>query len=704
VILPRLASSSDLPIWYVLCRSAETYRSTRDELQALVGSSFAPFSGAAANFHDGDAIDGAVREAYGAYAFKIPVLETGLVTPLRERLLLYLQLLAERPPRIGVRTRSAGRILREFEYALVTRDEQVATECVEELRSAGYLDASNLLFLDVRLLDTFGHWSALVALPELQPLLSIKRPRRVTEALVRAVYAVHLSSFEATGDAGAALERFKSVVASRYAALYETRAGLRGPEIDVSFALKAATAVPPQRDAITAILSGYQGESLVGAYLSAILALTPSPVGEPDFADAHSAFQAGEVDRAFDLAIRATPSFDTCVVLIRCAREMETLTAARTAVTVFHGLSVHDQARITDHSILGRQLRHLQDVMSDEAPDAEAPSIASWSEWLSRLESDRPWPHALDVAERGVAEWDASFETKGTSEITTTAGLLLAERPLWARQAFFDSLPYLLDAFLPHTADVRLRPIIESLLIAIAVDEHVSVPRALALLRVADALLAFGVTPSHYRDLVGQIADAIDSLESVAAVDLALDALELLLAAACPDPSERILFFERARAIFSRWYRRTDRAQWLLLQRLGDELGVGASVSVPTLPATEASEASVWDALNGKTVAFYSLRESALRRTEELMAAMAPSVRVIVFSDHVGGSPALRTAATTAFLFVLATEAATHAAVGFIRAQRSEELPIAYARGQGSTGLLTAVRNHLQQLAAARRA
>lgn len=104
----------------------------------------------------------------------------------------------------------------------------------------------------------------------------------------------------------------------------------------------------------------------------------------------------------------------------------------------------------------------------------------------------------------------------------------------------------MLDAFLPHTADVRLRPIIDSLLIAIAIDEHVSVPRAIALPRVADALLSFGVTPSQYRDLVGQIADAIDSLESVAAVDLMLGALEVLLAAASPDPSERLLFFERA--------------------------------------------------------------------------------------------------------------------------------------------------------------
>jgi len=76
-----------------------------------------------------------------------------------------------------------------------------------------------------------------------------------------------------------------------------------------------------------------------------------------------------------------------------------------------------------------------------------------------------------------------------------------------------------------------------------------------------------------------------------------------------------------ARAIFARWYRRTDRAQWLLLQRLGDELGVGATVLVPTLPATEATEASLWDALNGKTIAFtrfasqpFGVRKNSWRR------------------------------------------------------------------------------------------
>lgn len=92
---------------------------------------------------------------------------------------------------------------------------------------------------------------------------------------------------------------------------------------------------------------------------------------------------------------------------------------------------------------------------------------------------------------------------------------------------------------------------------------------------------------------------------------------------------------------------------------------------------------------------------SAYGRTHGDDGALSASHRV--FRPRVGGSPAFRTAAATAYLFVLATEAATHAAVGFIRAQRSQELPIAYARGQGSTGLLTAVRSHLEQQAAIRR-
>jgi hypothetical protein len=80
-------------------------------------------------------------------------------------------------------------------------------------------------------------------------------------------------------------------------------------------------------------------------------------------------------------------------------------------------------------------------------------------------------------------------------------------------------------------------------------------------------------------------------------------------------------------------------------------------------------------------------------------------VDISVFHDHVGGSPALRAAAVRADVFVLAIAAAKHAATGYIAQNRSKDRLTLYARGQGSAGLLTALRENeaeIQQAAVRR--
>ena len=98
----------------------------------------------------------------------------------------------------------------------------------EELRAAGKLSASNLLFLEVRRLAACGKWDAVLALPELDTLLAITRPRRVTEALIRAVYGSRLRGFEEANRPNEAFARFRSEIFERFRDLYKTRARLTG--------------------------------------------------------------------------------------------------------------------------------------------------------------------------------------------------------------------------------------------------------------------------------------------------------------------------------------------------------------------------------------------------------------------------------------------------------------------------------------------
>ena len=65
--------------------------------------------------------------------------------------------------------------------------------------------------------------------------------------------------------------------------------------------------------------------------------------------------------------------------------------------------------------------------------------------------------------------------------------------------------------------------------------------------------------------------------------------------------------------------------------------------------------------LRGKTIALYSLKESVLQRVSRALSALEIDIRVQVFSEKVGGSPALKRAASEADVFIVATAAATQA-------------------------------------------
>ena len=118
-----------------------------------------------------DTVEAAVVESYDGNAFRIEVPDPTLFDAARERLRLLIRLRQERPSRYARQVRAAGRVLRDFEYALLAEDGSAAADYIEELRSSGHLSASNLLFLEVRRLAACHNWHAIVALPELDALL-----------------------------------------------------------------------------------------------------------------------------------------------------------------------------------------------------------------------------------------------------------------------------------------------------------------------------------------------------------------------------------------------------------------------------------------------------------------------------------------------------------------------------------------------------
>jgi hypothetical protein len=700
VALPRVREEGGDVLWYVLCSSPRTVRIARDEVQAFLGPTYSNFEGRPSQFDPNDPVEAAVIAKYQANAFRVEIPDRNIFEIARERLGLLIRLEKERPPRHGTRIRAAGRVLRDFEYALLTNQEAAATACIEELRSAGQLSAANLLFLEVRKLATGHHWDAILALPALQELLSVTKPRRVTEALIRAVYSIHLKEFEENGRAEAALDRFRSEVWPRFRNLYQTRVNLLGFEVDASF-LMAATCALGSPEIGRAVLDGYAPDSPARLYLERLLDLIrkpPSVLQISPVASAREAYAEGDIDRAYVLATNLSSSFDRTALLLRCAHEMSTLASAQAALESVESLSAPDRARL-DQTLLLSRIRNSLAVLSavetettiPQRPAEEIPS--SWPEWLNRLRAPDPWKGAVFVAETGAREWNIGNFLKDSNMVAETAELLLDDRPQWGQHALRDALPYFVEFCLTAGVDARLKPVYESLFLAVAVDPQVSLPQTAALIRIAQARLELGVSRAEYVEILEHVISTLRAAESPSVADLALEALEMLVNAVCPDVEQRQQFAIQVIAIFLRWYKRVDRVQIALLGALAEELEMADAMGDLAKEVAEPCESSEWSQLEGKRIAMYSLQESALRRAALVIGELSRS-RVDTFSDHVGGSAALRKAASSADIFIIATAAAKHAATTYIEDHRPKNLETLYARGQGSASLLEALREY----------
>lgn len=704
VVLPRVYEDREEVSWYVLCSSARTTRIARDQVQAFLGPSYSTFeSGPTQQLDPNDPVEAVVLAKYQGNAFRIDIPDRNIFEIARERLGLLIRLKKEHPQRHGTPIRPAGRVLRDFEYALLTNQRATAADCIEELRSAGQLSAVNLLFLEVRRLAAGQHWDAILALPALQELLNVAKPRRVTEVLIRAVYSTHLKQFEENARVEAALDVFRSEVWPRFRNLYQTRANLSGFEIDVSFLMSVACDL--ERPRINdSVLDSYTADSSAHAYLRKLLDLIPTLTATDqavnDLGHAREAFGVGDLDRAYRVALALAPSFDRSALLLRCAREMGSLTATQAALESVESLSQSDRLRVDRHLLLSRIRDHLA-ALSTTQTDTSAPPRteeipSSWSAWLRSLMAPNIWTAAVFVAETGAREWGFGEFVNNAEEIQATADLLLSDRPQWGQEALRDGLPYFLEFLAATEPDPRLKQVYEALFIAVAVDPQVSLPQTAALVQIAQLRLQLGVSKAEYVEILRQVMSAILAVETPAIAELAIEALEMLVNAACPDIQGRQEFAMQVVVVFQRWYKRIDRTQFALLKALTTELGIAEALGSQANDLRDGPAASEWTHLEGKRIAIYSLQESALRRAAMIISELSPGIRVDTFNDHVGGSPALRRAASTADLFILATAAAKHAATTFIEDRRPRNLVTLYARGQGSASLLQAVMDYVR--------
>lgn len=695
LLLPRAVGTPPQVTWYAIAKSAAEARLFREELRAAVGLSYSDFSGVTAPLDPADPIEKAIGEFAGPHVFKLRLIDPDLAESCNKALLRLVRLREERPRRESRRARSRGRILRDFESALTTADRDGVDAALEELRTQGHLDAQNVLFLRIRAWERFENWDALNAQLEAGNILSLRRPRGTTQALIRALYREEFIQFEEDFRAPEAVAHLEQLLPT-FASLLTSREAMPASEVAKLFMLKAA--VTEDSFLKSAILQGVVLPPADAAYLSAIAELVRERKAEDSTDDLAAAFMSGNMDRAFQLLEKGKGGEQRVQLLVRCARSVGSLHAATVALEAYYALDTDAQSALRDGTHLADALQELeQQFTATETPEVSRHLPSGWKEWAEHLVEGRLTSNAAqEIARLGAEEWSRKDLAQRPGDVMSFAELLV-QIPETDEEKRRLALPHIKAFFATEPTLPAFRPVLRTLLFLYAIDDERSLPMYRATLEVLASLLAMGVNDDELADVIDELGAMVDTKLSVDFLDWALDFLELLVtkSSASPEPTIRV-----ASLVFQyllRWKERLMEEHVVVFNQLCRELDCDLILDPPSDDA-EPVETTLADAIRGRTVAMYSLNERAMTRVERVLRELCPDVKVQTFHDKAGGSPALREAARTADVFLIVTAAAKHAATGFIEGHRSADALTVRSHAQGSASMLRALQDRRSEI------
>ncbi|MFJ9544159.1 protein DpdD [Streptomyces sp. NPDC101225] len=190
VVLPRVWEAADESAYYVIARRPNEAGVVRDLLVAFAGPSLVKVGYDIPVLLDGgDVIESAIAARFGpASTFKLRAPREKR-KELHAALTRMLGMVEHSPQRAWSAPKPLGRLLTDFEAALIGGASQVAAELLDQIGHQGGLSVANLKHLQIKRLAVMGQARALLALPGLREVLLQDPPRAVKDMVLSAIYA-----------------------------------------------------------------------------------------------------------------------------------------------------------------------------------------------------------------------------------------------------------------------------------------------------------------------------------------------------------------------------------------------------------------------------------------------------------------------------------------------------------------------------------
>jgi len=201
LVLPRLWEAVDESAYYVIARRPNEAGVVRDLLVAFAGPSVAKVGyDVPLVLDDGDVIETAIAGRFGlASTFKVRAPREKR-QELHAALTRMLALVEHSPQRAWSAPKPLGRLLTDFEAALVGGASSVAADLLEQIDRQGGLSVANLKHLHIKRLAVMGQAREVLALPGLREVLLQDPPHAVKDMVLSAVYAACIEPALAQGS------------------------------------------------------------------------------------------------------------------------------------------------------------------------------------------------------------------------------------------------------------------------------------------------------------------------------------------------------------------------------------------------------------------------------------------------------------------------------------------------------------------------
>ncbi|MFC6238040.1 protein DpdD [Longivirga aurantiaca] len=677
-LLPRRVGDGAQPTWYAIAADYADFRRLGAELAAVTGDPYSDFSPEAASLVSSDPVEFAILSlGANAHAYRFTA-SPGQVVPLRIALERLHRAWTLRPKRGWVRVRPLGRVLRDFELALAGHKYESAVEAIGEIERNRQLTATNLLFLRFRLAATFEDPRDALNLPDVDTLITIRRPLAVTTALQQIVFDANLVDTDGPVPVDQAIEIFSRDLAQSYGPLFTTlRASDDASAVRLQMLATVNSARPNEAFADEALARPWNAG--VRSWLQAVWDRRQQRSDSARTATQN--FQLGDLDGAFAVALVDEPSQLRAKILLVSAVSIGTKDAAQSALDAFDALSLEEQGQLGLDGLVKLALLELRERTRF------LPS--TWADWFDRI-AQHPHRETIDLLDEALPGWMAS-ELDSDQGVAALTNLFLATRPGDQMALVADAVPRALTYCQRSGAsDTRLAPLHHALLAVLTYESDLTATDLSTISEIAATVLGCGMDESQYSALLRDLLDVWTRVKSWRRCDWAADVLDAVVSSPAPVPAERDAFVVDLYSQLTAYADRVNETQRVLLRLLGREASQPTEIwSSPTesedeIGGTESSP------LSGLTVGIYTLDEGAAATVRGWILEVAPSARVVLNHEH-DASERLTAMVRSSDIVVVGWATAKHAATNHIRDVKPDSTQVVMAQGRGATGLFRAV-------------